>query len=155
VYEEVVNGRRECLELVGQVRRDKAMLPVIRNLEGSGGSSARRERVNTVNNTIPRLGLCHGVTHSCAAATPGLPLRGGSAPADGPEHAERPTPRMRVAPVSGELAGKTIGERIQIIRERTGKSHPIVAGAGRALSGVADDREEPAAAPPGHADAAR
>jgi transcriptional regulator with XRE-family HTH domain len=35
---------------------------------------------------------------------------------------------MRVVLVTDELSGRTVGERIQIIRERTGKSRPVVAG---------------------------
>src|ERR1700680_4948612 len=57
------------------------------------------------------------------------------------------TPRMRVAPMSDELAGKTIGERIQIIRERTGKSRPVVAGlVGRSpewLKAIEKNRRQP------------
>jgi transcriptional regulator with XRE-family HTH domain len=49
--------------------------------------------------------------------------------------------------MSDELAGKTIGERIQIIRERTGKSRPVVAGlVGRSpewLKAIEKNRRQP------------
>jgi transcriptional regulator with XRE-family HTH domain len=54
---------------------------------------------------------------------------------------------MRVVLVTDEHAGRTVGERIQIIRERTGKSRPVVAGlVGRSaewLKAVEKGRRQP------------
>jgi transcriptional regulator with XRE-family HTH domain len=52
-----------------------------------------------------------------------------------------------VVSVTDELAGKTIGERLQIIRERTGKSRPVVANlVGRSaewLKAIEKNRRQP------------
>lgn len=62
------------------------------------------------------------------SGTLAIPLRGGAPPVDGPGATRRGHSAKKVVLVIDDLAGKPIGERIQIIRERTGKTRPVVAG---------------------------